>query len=111
VDNPKNEKLMDLNGREFATFAPLIVLAVWMGLYPKPFLDRLDTSVARVIARVSPQYGQKLAECGQPPAATLAGGSTTPAVTLIAANNSATPFLSSLPCGPDGKPLTPGEQR
>jgi hypothetical protein len=34
------------------------VLAVWIGLYPKPFLDRLDTSVQRVIARVSPQYSQ-----------------------------------------------------
>jgi NADH-quinone oxidoreductase subunit M len=110
VDNPKNEKLLDLSGREFATFAPLIVLAVWMGLYPKPFLDRLNTSVARVIARVSPQYSQALAECGQPPAATLAGGSTTPAATLMAVN-SAAPFLSSLPCGPDGKPLVPGAPR
>ena len=75
VDNPKNETLMDLSGREFATFAPLIVLAVWMGLYPKPFLDRLNTSVARVIARVSPQYNQAMADCGLSPAATLAGGS------------------------------------
>jgi NADH-quinone oxidoreductase subunit M len=56
IENPKNEKLLDLSFREFATFAPLIVLAVWIGLYPKPFLDRLDTSVQRVIARVSPQY-------------------------------------------------------
>ncbi len=46
IENPKNEKLLDLNLREFATFAPLIVLAVWIGLYPKPFLDRLNTSVA-----------------------------------------------------------------
>jgi NADH-quinone oxidoreductase subunit M len=56
IDNPKNEHLVDLNVREFATFAPLIVLAVWIGLYPEPFLRRLDTSVDRVIARVSPQY-------------------------------------------------------
>jgi NADH-quinone oxidoreductase subunit M len=58
VENPKNEKLADLSLREFATFAPLIILAVWIGLYPKPFLDRLDTSVQRVIARVSPEYAQ-----------------------------------------------------
>jgi NADH-quinone oxidoreductase subunit M len=66
VENPKNEKLLDLNAREFATFAPLIVLAVWIGLYPKPFLDRLDTSVQRVMARVGPEYVQGLAvaECG-----------------------------------------------
>src|SRR5262249_31263269 len=51
IQNPKNERLPDLNLREFATFAPLIVLAVWIGLYPKPFLDRLNTSVSRVVAR------------------------------------------------------------
>ena len=56
VENPKNERLLDLNHREFATFAPLIVLAVWIGLYPAPFLRRLETSVQRIVARVSPQY-------------------------------------------------------
>ena len=40
VTNPKNEHLTDLNLREFATFVPLLILAVWIGLYPKPFLDR-----------------------------------------------------------------------
>jgi NADH-quinone oxidoreductase subunit M len=58
IENPKNERLMDLSAREFATFAPLLVLAVWIGLYPKPILDRLNTSVQKVVARVSPQYGQ-----------------------------------------------------
>jgi NADH-quinone oxidoreductase subunit M len=61
VENPKNEKLPDVGVREFALFAPLIVLAVWIGLYPSPFLRRLDTSVSRVIARVSPQYLQQAA--------------------------------------------------
>jgi len=56
VDNPKNEKLPDLNLREWATFTPLLILAVWIGLYPKPFLDRLDTSVDRVMARVNSAY-------------------------------------------------------
>ena len=56
VDNPKNENLPDLNLREWATFTPLLILAVWIGLYPKPFLDRLDTSVDRVMARVNSAY-------------------------------------------------------
>src|SRR3954470_11427383 len=59
IENPKNEHLLDLNHREFATFAPLIVLAVWMGLYPKPFLARLQTSVNRVVARVNPDYREQ----------------------------------------------------
>ena len=58
IENPKNEKLTDLSLREFATFAPLLVLVVWIGLYPSPFLRRLDTSVSRVVARVNPDYDQ-----------------------------------------------------
>ncbi len=54
VENEKNAGLRDLNGREFATFAPLIVLAVWIGLYPAPFLTRLETSVTTIAARVNP---------------------------------------------------------
>ena len=63
----------DLNAREFATFAPLIILAVWIGIYPKPFLDRLNTSVNRVVARVSPQHERVAADCttaGTPSAGT-----------------------------------------
>jgi NADH-quinone oxidoreductase subunit M len=61
VENPKNEKLRDLNLREVATFVPLIIMAVWIGLYPKPFIDFLDTSVSAVVARVSPQYLEQTA--------------------------------------------------
>ena len=61
VTNPKNEKLSDLSFREFATFAPLLVLAVWIGLYPKPFIDRLETSVDRVMVRINTEYTPRLA--------------------------------------------------
>jgi NADH-quinone oxidoreductase subunit M len=112
VENPKNEKLRDLNGREFATFVPLIILAIWIGLYPKPFLDRLDTSVARVVARVSPAYAPtaQAANCAPPAPSTPAAVGTEPAgappaAELLAANNSAAPFLTAAPCGPDGQPL------
>jgi NADH-quinone oxidoreductase subunit M len=80
VDNPKNERLTDLTGREFATFAPLIILAVWIGLYPAPFLRRLDTSVQRVVARVSPQYRPgTLAASPQPSSAPARQGASAPA--------------------------------
>jgi NADH-quinone oxidoreductase subunit M len=76
IENPKNEHLLDLNVREFATFAPLLILAVWIGLYPEPFLRRLDSSVDRVIARVSPQYPTQVAaspaDCETPQMATTA---------------------------------------
>jgi NADH-quinone oxidoreductase subunit M len=61
VENPKNERLLDLSHREFATFAPLLILAVWMGLYPAPFLRRLETSVQHIVARVNSAYPQPTA--------------------------------------------------
>ena len=61
VDNPKNERLPDLSLREFATFVPLLILAVWIGLYPKPFLDRLETSVDKVMMRVNAEYTPRFA--------------------------------------------------
>ena len=61
VTNPKNENLPDLSMREFMTFAPLLVLAVWIGLYPKPFLDRLETSVDKVMMRVDSDYTPRFA--------------------------------------------------
>ena len=42
--------LLDLNRREIATFAPLVVLVLWMGLYPQPFLDIMAVSVENLIA-------------------------------------------------------------
>ena len=74
IENPKNERLLDLNLREFATYAPLLILAVWIGLYPKPFLDRLKTSVDRVVARVDPQYRVPAAAAVETPAATAPAG-------------------------------------
>ena len=64
ITNPDNEKLSDLSVREFATFVPLLILAVWIGLYPKPFLDRLETSVDRVVARVNSDYTPRFATVG-----------------------------------------------
>jgi NADH-quinone oxidoreductase subunit M len=58
IENPKNEKLPDLSLREFATFAPLLALAFWIGLYPAPFLNMVEPAVETVIARVSPEYAQ-----------------------------------------------------
>ncbi|WP_085908218.1 NADH-quinone oxidoreductase subunit M [Kiloniella majae] len=41
--------LLDLNWREKAVFAPLIVLTLWMGIYPPSFLDIMSASVSNLI--------------------------------------------------------------
>jgi NADH-quinone oxidoreductase subunit M len=49
VTNPKNEKLHDLTPREILMFVPLIGLALWIGLYPKPFFQILEQPVNQIV--------------------------------------------------------------
>jgi NADH-quinone oxidoreductase subunit M len=43
--------LLDLSPREVAIFAPLILLTLWMGLYPSSFFSFTEASVANLVAR------------------------------------------------------------
>jgi NADH-quinone oxidoreductase subunit M len=43
--------LLDLSPREYAVFAPLILLTLWMGVYPQSFLSFFEASVANLVAR------------------------------------------------------------
>src|ERR1700689_1043993 len=61
VTNPKNEKLHDLTPREVLTFVPLLIMAFWIGLYPKPFFQILEQPVNQIVQNVrSPQAGWPL---------------------------------------------------
>ncbi len=51
-----NAKMEDLNFREIAYFTPLIIVAVWIGLYPKPFMDIMDKPVAKLVQQVQPDF-------------------------------------------------------
>jgi len=56
VTNPANERLPDLNAREYATLLPLVALAFWIGIYPKPLFAYLDQPVHEIVERVNPGY-------------------------------------------------------
>ncbi|PJC70839.1 MAG: NADH-quinone oxidoreductase subunit M, partial [Zetaproteobacteria bacterium CG_4_8_14_3_um_filter_59_5] len=43
----------DMNMREFAFFVPLIVLVIWLGIYPLPVLDVMHASVANLIEQAT----------------------------------------------------------
>jgi NADH-quinone oxidoreductase subunit M len=43
--------LLDLGPREFAVFVPLVLLTIWMGVYPSSFLSFFETTVAALVAR------------------------------------------------------------
>ena len=41
--------LLDLSPREYATFAPLILLTLWMGVYPQSFLSFFSVTVSQMV--------------------------------------------------------------
>jgi len=74
VTNEKNRGLRDLSPREFWTLVPVLLMILWLGVYPNPFLRKLDGSVADLVARM----GRTMAQVDQPgqvvPAAAVGGG-------------------------------------
>ena len=47
------KSITDLNWRETAVFAPMVVLVLWMGIYPSTFLDGIQPAVAEVLRQAS----------------------------------------------------------
>jgi NADH-quinone oxidoreductase subunit M len=54
IDKPENEKLKDVSWREQATLLPLVALCIWIGVYPKPFLEPLTVPVQAIMQRIEP---------------------------------------------------------
>src|SRR5215218_9218789 len=64
ITNDENARLSDLNNRETALLLPLLILMLFMGVYPRVFLDRSRASVETIRARVaaSPAGGSYITE-------------------------------------------------
>jgi NADH-quinone oxidoreductase subunit M len=43
--------ISDMTSREKAIFAPLVVMTIWMGVYPAPILDRIGPSVTALVTQ------------------------------------------------------------
>ena len=52
VKYEENEKLKDVSIREVLTLAPILVLALWIGLYPKPFFALMSPAVEKLAALI-----------------------------------------------------------
>ncbi|RRI00114.1 NADH-quinone oxidoreductase subunit M [Mesorhizobium tamadayense] len=50
-------KIRDVNAREMAAILPLAVFVLWIGLYPKPFLEIIDASVKHLLTQVQGKGG------------------------------------------------------
>jgi NADH-quinone oxidoreductase subunit M len=67
LTKPENANLPDLNAREIGLLVPLLALMLFMGVYPRPFLDRSKGSVEEIRARVAaPPTGGSFASVAAP---------------------------------------------
>jgi NADH-quinone oxidoreductase subunit M len=71
ITHEANRGLKDLPLREVAVLAPLIALIIWIGVYPKPFLDRMEPSVARFLETMEAGRQAAPGPAGEPASAEL----------------------------------------
>ena len=64
VTHEENKTLTDLSARELIVLVPLLAGILWIGIYPKPFLRRMEPSARQFIEQVRPG-----ATANQPPIA------------------------------------------
>jgi NADH-quinone oxidoreductase subunit M len=57
VRHEENRGLVDLNARELLTLVPVLLLILWIGVYPKPFTSVTEASVAELITLVKGKAG------------------------------------------------------
>jgi NADH-quinone oxidoreductase subunit M len=70
----ENKHFKELTWKEGMTLAPLLGLIVFVGVYPKPILDRMQPSVKALIEHVSDKTGYVEPQPTQKPVVAEAGG-------------------------------------
>ncbi|MFA6571631.1 MAG: NADH-quinone oxidoreductase subunit M [Bacteroidota bacterium] len=51
-DNPKNQGLKDLTKKEWATLVPIVIFIVWIGVFPRTFLNISENSSRRLVNKI-----------------------------------------------------------
>ena len=52
VEHDENRKILDLSRREVAVLLPIAIFIFWIGVYPKPFLGKMESSVSHLLTQV-----------------------------------------------------------
>ena len=52
LTNEKNKELKDLDKRELTALIPLVMIVLWLGVYPKPVLEPIDNSVKLLLTQM-----------------------------------------------------------
>ncbi len=58
---PENQNMQDMNARQVAYMLPLIILMFWIGLYPQPFLSRIEPTVKHYVVKRQEMQKNQLA--------------------------------------------------
>lgn len=77
--DPATAQVADLSWRQAAVVAPLVLIIAFLGIYPKPLLDRITPSVQRLVSQVD-QGGatrEPAVSSGPAPASSSSGAYTT----------------------------------
>jgi len=72
LDKQENRGLKDLVPREWAVLVPLLVVIVWLGLFPGPVLRRMEPSARHFIESVQGRPAPQVADAVSPAAAARA---------------------------------------
>jgi NADH-quinone oxidoreductase subunit M len=73
-DRDENRVLSDLSPREIGLLAPLAVLIIVLGLYPKVLLDKIEPSTEAILDRIEASTDYRVPEPGRLGDVFLAGG-------------------------------------
>jgi len=52
VTHEENKGMKDVNWRERIILFPLVILVFWIGVYPKPFLERIEPAAKQILQQV-----------------------------------------------------------
>jgi NADH-quinone oxidoreductase subunit M len=58
LSKPENEGIKDLNWREIGLLVPLIAAILWIGVYPKPLLEKTEPAARRLVTYVEAAAGK-----------------------------------------------------
>jgi len=59
LDKADNEHLTDLNWREIGLLVPVLAAIVWLGIYPKPVLERMEAATTAFVQSVESRAGRQ----------------------------------------------------
>jgi NADH-quinone oxidoreductase subunit M len=77
LDKDENRNLPDLSRREIVVLAPLLAGMIWLGFYPKPFLERMEASIVELVHSVEQRSAPlQSAQVAAPAAVRPVGGRT-----------------------------------